>query len=215
MHLSHRVVPAVSPPVDAEAAPPAPLVLLHGLFGSGSNFGTLARRLSTSRQVIVPDLRNHGSSFWDADCSIEAMAGDVLRLLDTAGAERAVLCGHSLGGKVAMAAALLAPARVSRLLVVDIAPVAYSESNPMWKANFAIMDAMAAMSSEVSGASVGPVPCTVAVRAVLPISLGVLLIPQKGPPLVIPPGPTTTPHGLSSRLLLGTGSGVGTVEETG
>jgi len=48
-----------------------------------------------------------------------------------------------------------------------------------------------------------------------PISLGVLLIPQKGPPLSVPTGYTTTPHGLSSRLLLDTGSGVGTVEETG
>jgi len=47
------------------------------------------------------------------------------------------------------------------------------------------------------------------------ISLGVLLIPRKGPPLSIPTGFTTTLHGLSSRLLLGTGSGVGTVEETG
>jgi pimeloyl-ACP methyl ester carboxylesterase len=77
------------------------------------------------------------------------MAGDLLRLLDTVEAQRAVLCGHSLGGKVAMAAALLAPSRVAHLLVVDIAPVVYSSSNKLWQANFTIMDAMHAMPGEV------------------------------------------------------------------
>lgn len=148
LHLNHRVVPAASPPPGDS---PPPLVLVHGLFGSASNFGSLSRRLSKHRSVVLPDLRNHGSSFWDEDCSIEAMAGDLLRLLDTVEAERAVLCGHSLGGKVAMAAALLAPSRVAQLLVVDIAPVAYNSSNKLWQANFTIIDAMHAMPEEVMG----------------------------------------------------------------
>jgi hypothetical protein len=100
LHLHHRVVAASKAP-PANTAPPPPLVLLHGLFGSSSNFGSLAKRLASTRQVLVPDLRNHGASPWHEDCSIEAMAQDVLRLLDAAGAERGVLCGHSLGGKVA------------------------------------------------------------------------------------------------------------------
>lgn len=146
LHVHHRRVEAAS----ASSSQP-PLVLIHGLLGSSSNFGSLARRLNTSRDVLMPDLRNHGASFWDEDCSIEAMAEDIICLLDQAAIQKAVLCGHSLGGKVAMAAALMEPARVSHLLVVDIAPVVYGSTDALWKANFTIMDAMHGMSAEAMG----------------------------------------------------------------
>jgi esterase len=101
--------------------------------------------------VILADLRNHGASPWSDDCSLEAMASDVLRLLDEVGASQGVLCGHSLGGKVAMTAALLAPERVSRLLIADIAPVVYDHSHESWRANLFIMDAMAAIPEAALG----------------------------------------------------------------
>ena len=77
-----------------------PLVLLHGLFGSSTNFSSVARKLNESRAVLLPDLRNHGASPWSDDCSFESMADDIIRVLDSEDADRAILCGHSLGGKV-------------------------------------------------------------------------------------------------------------------
>jgi len=109
-----------------EAHPGTPLILLHGLLGSLVNWQRIARRLGERHCVIVPDLRNHGRSPHDPDVSYPAMAGDVLELMDHLGVARAVLVGHSMGGKTAMWLALEQPERVEKLVVVDIAPVTYS-----------------------------------------------------------------------------------------
>ena len=140
------MIPAQHPSLDA-----APLVVLHGLFGSSSNFNTLSRKLNATRSVVLADLRNHGASPWDDDASAEAMAEDIVELLDSLGAERAVLCGHSLGGKVVMAAALAHPARVEQLIVADIAPIEYSMAHEGWRANLTIMEAMGALPEAVLG----------------------------------------------------------------
>jgi pimeloyl-ACP methyl ester carboxylesterase len=101
------------------------LVLLHGLFGSARNFGAVQQQLATGCRVIALDLRNHGASPHDADMRCPAMAADVLQTLGRLGALPATLLGHSMGGKVAMHAALVQPDAVARLIVADIAPVAY------------------------------------------------------------------------------------------
>lgn len=103
-----------------------PVILLHGLLGSLVNWQRIARSLSATRRVIVPDLRNHGRSPHDHDVSYTAMADDVLELLDDLQLAEATLVGHSMGGKTAMVLALQHPRRVERLGVVDIAPVTYS-----------------------------------------------------------------------------------------
>jgi esterase len=103
-----------------------PLVLIHGLFGSAANWHGIARRLAVERRVLVPDLRNHGQSPWDARMDYRAMAADLVALLDGEGIARAHLVGHSMGGKAAMWLALSAPERVGSLVVVDIAPVTYA-----------------------------------------------------------------------------------------
>jgi esterase len=100
-----------------------PLVLLHGLFGSARNFGSVQRELAAHRRTIALDLRNHGSSPHDADMRYGSMATDVLRTLDAMSALPATLLGHSMGGKAAMQAALMQPDAVARLIVADIAPV--------------------------------------------------------------------------------------------
>lgn len=105
-----------------------PLLILHGLFGSGANWGSHAKWLSQQFDVILPDLRNHGRSFHAPDMSYPTMAGDVERLLDALGIESALVLGHSMGGKTAMTLALQAPQRVRALLVADIAPVAYQRN---------------------------------------------------------------------------------------
>lgn len=102
-----------------------PVILLHGLFGSLDNLNGVARRLAESRQVHALDLRNHGQSPHVSNMSYAAMAGDVLGYMDDQGLARAALLGHSMGGKTAMELALRHPDRVSRLIVADIAPVAY------------------------------------------------------------------------------------------
>lgn len=102
-----------------------PLVILHGLFGTLDNWQTLARRWATEAglRVVSVDLRNHGRSFHAPEISYELMAADVLALFDhLALGPDATLLGHSMGGKVAMCFALTYPARLARLVVLDIAP---------------------------------------------------------------------------------------------
>ena len=41
-----------------------PLLIAHGLFGSARNWNVIAKRLSTTRHVVVVDMRNHGASPW-------------------------------------------------------------------------------------------------------------------------------------------------------
>ncbi|HPQ25916.1 MAG TPA: alpha/beta fold hydrolase, partial [Gammaproteobacteria bacterium] len=85
------------------------VLLLHGLFGSSSNWGAVARQLEPHYRVLVPDLRNHGQSPHHDDCGYPAMVDDVLRLLDAHDIGAATLVGHSMGGKVAMHLALNHP----------------------------------------------------------------------------------------------------------
>ena len=141
LHLNHRII-AAGPEASADSPP---LVLMHGLFGSLSNFGTLARRLSAQRKVVLADLRNHGASPWSDDASFESMADDIIELLDNLNIPSAVLCGHSLGGKVAMTAALQQPDRLAALIVADIAPVEYTTANPGWQSTLAILEVMASL----------------------------------------------------------------------
>ena len=100
-------------------------MLIHGLFGSLDNLGLLARPLSEQYRVISVDLRNHGASFHSGEMSYPQQGAHVIALLDQLGLEQVALVGHSMGGKVAMQVAKQAPARVDRLVVADIAPVAY------------------------------------------------------------------------------------------
>ena len=102
-----------------------PVVLIHGLFGSFENLGVIARSLSDQYQVINIDVRNHGRSPHSDDMSYPLMAEDLAQTLDELAIDRAVLLGHSMGGKLAMTFALRYPQRVSKLILADIAPVAY------------------------------------------------------------------------------------------
>ncbi len=101
-----------------------PLIIAHGLFGAARNWGVIARRLSDGRQVIAADMRNHAGSFWSDVHDYPAMAGDLGDLI----ADQADVLGHSMGGKAAMVLALTQPHKVRRLVVADIAPVAYGHS---------------------------------------------------------------------------------------
>jgi len=105
-----------------------PLVILHGLFGSGRNWSGFARRL-VGRRVIMVDARNHGASPWADEMTYVDMAGDVLELIAALSLDRPALLGHSMGGKTAMTAALMRPGAIGALIVADVAPAAYSHSH--------------------------------------------------------------------------------------
>uniref|UniRef100_A0A8D2QAZ4 sn-1-specific diacylglycerol lipase ABHD11 n=1 Tax=Zonotrichia albicollis TaxID=44394 RepID=A0A8D2QAZ4_ZONAL len=88
-----------------------PLVLLHGLFGSHSNFQTVAKTLAQHTgmgqgHVLTVDARNHGSSPHSPMMTYEAMSLDVQHLLSRLGITKCILVGHSMGGKTAMTLAL-------------------------------------------------------------------------------------------------------------
>ena len=106
------------------------LVVLHGLFGSGDNWRSIAQKyLQSEFEVYLIDQRNHGRSFHHVVHSYEALANDVLELLRELNLSRVVLLGHSMGGKTAMRLAELAENRISKLIVADIAPRAYAHSH--------------------------------------------------------------------------------------
>ncbi|HEU5486351.1 MAG TPA: alpha/beta fold hydrolase, partial [Microlunatus sp.] len=109
-----------------EIGPSGPrVVLLHGLFGQGKNWTTVAKALAGQARVTMVDLPNHGRSDWTHSVSYREMASTLADRLSADSSEPWTVLGHSMGGKVAMALALLWPQLVERLVVVDIAPVRY------------------------------------------------------------------------------------------
>lgn len=105
--------------------PGAPMIILHGLFGSGKNWVTHAKALSSQYDVYTVDHRNHGDSPWSDEHTIQAMVADVIAFQAQHIKQPAIYLGHSMGGLVAMATALLHSDRVRALIVADIAPRAY------------------------------------------------------------------------------------------
>jgi len=102
-----------------------PLIILHGLFGNQSNWGQHAKFFSNAFTVYGMDHRNHGRSEWSDGMSYQTMAADVRDTMRLHRIESAHFIGHSMGGKTAMQLALTWPKLVKKLVIVDIAPVAY------------------------------------------------------------------------------------------
>ena len=105
----------------------APLIILHGLFGSSDNWRNIATQLSEGRKVISVDLPNHGQSPHTDNVSYQAMADAVANLIKELGLKRVDILGHSIGGKVAMTLTANYPEQVQSLIVVDMAPKRYPD----------------------------------------------------------------------------------------
>lgn len=108
------------------------VAFLHGLFGQGRNWTSIAKALAgpdgDRARCLLVDLPDHGRSPWTEDFSYEGYAGDVAATLSAAAPEEPwVLVGHSLGGKVAMVTTLTHRELVRSLVVVDIAPKDYGD----------------------------------------------------------------------------------------
>jgi len=104
---------------------PAVVVLLHGLFGSSDNLSVIRRHLEQDYRVINIDLPDHGKSARSDKFSFDNYANKVYTTLQNLDIHVASIVGHSLGGKVAMWLAHLQPQLVHKLIILDIAPIAY------------------------------------------------------------------------------------------
>lgn len=102
-----------------------PLIILHGLFGALDNWMTLAKKLSEDFEVFLVDERNHGQSPHAIEFNYDVMADDLYEFMNEHQIIDPIVLGHSMGGKTAMQFAMNYPAKIEKLIVVDIAPKAY------------------------------------------------------------------------------------------
>ena len=122
----------------------SPIILIHGLFGSNDNLGLLARQLKENHKVISVDLRNHGLSAHNQHHDYPSMAQDIIALLDQEQISTCSIIGHSMGGKVAMSLCDRIPDLIKKVVIIDIAPVAYSGHHHQ-----NVFNALTALQSEV------------------------------------------------------------------
>src|ERR1700722_7453889 len=106
-----------------------PLFILHGLFGSADNWQTVGKQFAEHFTVYFIDLRNHGQSPHSTEWNYEVMSEDINELMQDEGIDKAILLGHSMGGKVAMQFTVRHPEKVEKLVVVDIGPKKYPVTN--------------------------------------------------------------------------------------
>ena len=102
-----------------------PLLILHGLFGSSDNWGTLGKKFSKNNSVYLIDLRNHGRSPHSNEMTYSDMANDLLELIKDEKIISPTILGHSMGGKVALMFAKNYPEYLEKLIVADIGLKAY------------------------------------------------------------------------------------------
>ncbi|GJD07733.1 Alpha/beta hydrolase domain-containing protein 11 [Galdieria sulphuraria] len=151
LRLSYTEIPEKRPTSVSNSKPP--VIFLHGVLASGTTYHSVLARdnFVPDRRVYALDLRNHGSSPHSSVMNYKVFAEDVIRFLKDHGISRSVIIGHSMGGKVGMKVALEYPQLVSELVVVDLAPIDYSD--PVFVKNLPT-DAIVAMSK------VNPESCT-------------------------------------------------------
>ena len=103
----------------------SPVIILHGLYGSSDNWVTTGKILAEDFKVFLIDQRNHGNSPHSPEHNYNVLKNDLLQFMNDHNLEKAVLIGHSMGGKTAMSFATEYSERVQALIVVDIAPGPY------------------------------------------------------------------------------------------
>ncbi|MBN2683544.1 MAG: alpha/beta fold hydrolase [Bacteroidales bacterium] len=103
-------------------------VILHGLYGSSDNWVGIANSLKDNFEVFIPDLRNHGQSPKSDLMNYTELRNDVVDFFAQNNIEKAIVLGHSMGGRIAIDFALNYPEKISHLVVADISPRPYSES---------------------------------------------------------------------------------------
>ncbi len=102
-----------------------PLIVLHGLYGSSDNWVSIGRKLAENFEVFLIDQRNHGKSPHSSEHNYHILKEDLIDFMNKHSIEKAIIIGHSMGGKVAMFFATDYPERISHLIVADISPRSY------------------------------------------------------------------------------------------
>jgi len=104
------------------------LVIVHGLFGMSDNWNTIGKKLSKYFRVHILDLRNHGKSPHSNNFNYEVMCQDLNEYIIDHDLVKPIILGHSLGGKLAIKFALMYSEKVKKIIVADIAPKKYNNS---------------------------------------------------------------------------------------
>lgn len=117
-----------------------PMIILHGLFGSSDNWQTIGRKFAEDFEVFLVDQRNHGHSPHSEVFSYDVMAQDLKSFCVDEGIQKAILIGHSMGGKTAMRFAQLFPEKVEKLVVVDMGIKSYEPHHQDILAAFHALD---------------------------------------------------------------------------
>ncbi|KAK5630703.1 hypothetical protein RRF57_006418 [Xylaria bambusicola] len=114
-----------APPKSDRHQQDAPIIFMHGLFGSKKNNRSVSKVLARdlNRHVYAIDLRNHGESPHATRHDYIAMAHDVAGFISEHGLKEPTLIGHSMGAKTAMTLALDQPSLISDIVSVDNAPI--------------------------------------------------------------------------------------------
>ncbi len=101
-----------------------PILIVHGLSFMSYDWIGIADRLARGREVAAMDMRGFGESSWSADkkYGVGDFAGDCLALMDHLGWDRAILIGHSMGGRNATWCAAENADRIAALVLVDYTP---------------------------------------------------------------------------------------------
>jgi esterase len=102
-----------------------PLVIVHGLYGSSDNWINIGKRLAEKHTVYMLDQRNHGRSPFADSHTYDDLRNDLETFFEQHQIEKAILLGHSMGGKVAMWFAADFPEKVEKLVIADITPKNY------------------------------------------------------------------------------------------
>ncbi len=103
------------------------MIIVHGLYGASDNWVSIAKVLSAGFEVFLIDQRNHGQSPHSKEHNYRLMVDDLYEFVENQNLDKAVLMGHSMGGKTVMHFAKEYPERVEALIVLDIAPKSYVE----------------------------------------------------------------------------------------
>jgi esterase len=134
--------------VANNATPQRWLLMLHGIYGSGRNWGTIARRLVEARPewgVLLVDLRNHGQSHgFSGPHTLAASAADVDRLVESMDFHAAAVMGHSFGGKVALMYAQHHGGELKQVWVMDSTLAVREPEGSAWR----IIESMRALPPE-------------------------------------------------------------------
>ncbi|CAL1281545.1 unnamed protein product [Larinioides sclopetarius] len=110
------------PPKGTENKSLSPIIFLHGRLDSKKTWKKFAPEIAkrTGREVYATDARNHGDSSWSEEINLDVLVGDLEEFMNDLDIDKAILIGHSLGGRTSLALALKKPEAVEKLIVEDM-----------------------------------------------------------------------------------------------